>query len=113
MAPPHPPHPPDPPDGGLAEERTALSWNRSGLAVVVCVAVLLRHVWPLHGTDEELALGLIAGGRGRVGCGPGGSHVGGPPPQRGLAARCDLFRLATAGTLLLAVVGFLAAFAPS
>ena len=51
----------DLPDVGLAGERTVLAWNRSGLAVVVCVAVLLRRVWPLHGTDQEVALGLIAG----------------------------------------------------
>ena len=104
---------PDPPDPGLAGERTALSWNRSGLAVVVCVAVLLRHVWPLHGTDQELALGLIAGAvvvwvvvlaalthaaRGRDANMPHGAN---------------LFRLTTAGTLLLALVGFVAAFAPS
>jgi hypothetical protein len=104
---------PDPPDAGLAGERTALSWNRSGLAVVVCVAVLLRHVWPLHGTDQELALGLIAGAvviwavvlavltlaaRGRDTDMPHGAN---------------LFRLTTAGTLLLAFVGFVAAFAPT
>jgi uncharacterized membrane protein YidH (DUF202 family) len=103
----------DPTDKGLAEERTALSWNRSGLAVVVCVAVLLRHVWPLHGTDEEVALGLIAGAvviwavvlafltlaaRGRRADGPHGAN---------------LFRIMTAGTLLLAAVGFVAAFAPT
>ena len=49
------------PEAGLAGERTALAWNRSGLAVVVCVAVLVRHAWPLHGTEHEVALGLIAG----------------------------------------------------
>jgi uncharacterized membrane protein YidH (DUF202 family) len=111
--PPHPPHPPPPPppDSGLAEERTALAWNRSGLAVVVCVAVLLRHVWPLRGTDHELALGLIAlavvvwavllailtrAGARRGAAAPRGDGV---------------FRLMTAGTLLLALVGFVAAFA--
>jgi hypothetical protein len=47
------------PDVGLAAERTVLAWNRSGRAVVVCVAVLLRHVWPLRGADHEVALGLI------------------------------------------------------
>ena len=97
----------------MAGERTALSWNRSGLAVVVCVAVLLRHVWPLHGTDQELALGLIAGAvvvwavvlavltqatRGR---------------DADMPHSANLFRLTTAGTLLLALVGFVAAFAPS
>ena len=96
---------------GLAGERTALSWNRSGLAVVVCVAVLLRHVWPLHGTDHEVALGLIAGAV-IVWCvllailtlsrGTPGTYV-----PRGE----NVFRLMTVGTLLLALVGFIAAFA--
>jgi hypothetical protein len=78
---------------------------------VVCVAVLLRHVWPLHGTDQEVALGLIAAAvvawtvvlaaltfsaRSREGYVPRSANV---------------FRLMTAGTLLLALVGFLAAFA--
>ena len=44
----------DPNDPGLARERTALSWNRSGLAIIVCIAVVLRHLWPLNGTDETV-----------------------------------------------------------
>ena len=50
----------DPNDPGLAHERTALSWNRSGLAIIVCIAVVLRHLWPLSGTDELVGLGIIA-----------------------------------------------------
>jgi uncharacterized membrane protein YidH (DUF202 family) len=102
---------PEDPEAGLAGERTALAWNRSGLAVVVCVAVLLRHVWPLQGTDHEVALGLIAGAV-IVWCvllavltlsrGAPGAYV-----PRGK----NVFRLVTAGTLLLAFVGFAAAFA--
>jgi uncharacterized membrane protein YidH (DUF202 family) len=99
------------PEAGLAGERTALAWNRSGLAVVVCVAVLLRHVWPLQGIDDEIALGCIAGAV-IIWCvvlatltlsrGKPGSFV-----PRG----ANVFRLVTAGTLLLAFVGFAAAFA--
>jgi uncharacterized membrane protein YidH (DUF202 family) len=104
---------PNQPDAGLAEERTALAWNRSGLAVVVCVAVLLRHVWPLRGTDQELALGLIAGAVVvwavvlAVFTLAARSHQADTPHSAGL------FRLVTAGTLLLALVGFVAAFGPS
>ena len=50
----------EPNDPGLARERTVLAWNRSGLAVIVCIAVVLRHLWPLKGTDESVALGIIA-----------------------------------------------------
>ena len=105
------PDPPDAPDSGLAAERTVLAWNRSGLAVVVCVAVLLRHIWPLQGTDHEVALGLIGAAvivwsvifgiltLSRRKRGPYVSHAE------------DVFRLITAGTLLLAVVGVVASFA--
>ena len=49
-----------PTEKGLARERTALAWNRSGLAALVCIAVLLRHLWPLKGGYQLLALGLVA-----------------------------------------------------
>jgi uncharacterized membrane protein YidH (DUF202 family) len=102
---------PTPPDVGLAAERTVLAWNRSGLAVVVCVAVLLRHVWPLRGTDHEVALGLIGAAvivwsvvfmvlaRSRAKRVSSAAHGE------------NFFRLVTAGTLLLAVVGIVASFA--
>jgi uncharacterized membrane protein YidH (DUF202 family) len=47
-------------DAGTARERTGLAWNRSGLAVIVCVAVLLRRAWPLPGTDEVVVLSILA-----------------------------------------------------
>ena len=50
------------PDGGLARERTDLAWNRSGLAVVGCIAVALRRIWPLHGTDQVVALACMSAG---------------------------------------------------
>ena len=53
---------PDPVDHGLASERTDLAWNRSGLAVVACVAVLLRWIWPLQGTGQIVALACISAG---------------------------------------------------
>jgi uncharacterized membrane protein YidH (DUF202 family) len=102
---------PDPLDAGLAAERTVLAWNRSGLAVVVCVAVLLRHIWPLQGTDHEVALGLIGVALivwsvifavlmlSRRKSGPTVFHAE------------SVFRLITAGTLLLALVGVVASFA--
>jgi uncharacterized membrane protein YidH (DUF202 family) len=103
----------DAPDVGLAGERTALAWNRSGLAVVVCVAVLLRHVWPLRGTDQELALGLIAGAVVIWAVVLASLTLASRGPDADMPHRANVFRLMTAGTLLLAVVGFVAAFAPS
>lgn len=97
-------------DEGLAAERTALAYNRSGLAAVVCIAVLLRRVWPLSSTSQYVATGLVAfaaavwavvlwvltsarpGRRARVPAGPGA------------------LLLLTGGTLVLAVVAFILAF---
>ncbi len=106
---------PDPrtpaPDAGLARERTVLAWNRSGLAAVVCIAVLLRRIWPLHGEAQTLALGLIAA-----------SAIvwalvllGVVTARSGHAAQAVMdrrvFRLMTLGTVVLAVTGFVLAFA--
>jgi len=43
-----------------AWERTALAWNRSGLATLGAIAVLLRHLWPLHGVGQEVALAVVS-----------------------------------------------------
>ncbi len=53
---------PDPVDHGLPGERTDLAWNRSGLAFLACIAVLLRRIWPLRGTDQVVALACISAG---------------------------------------------------
>jgi uncharacterized membrane protein YidH (DUF202 family) len=50
------------PDEPLAGERTDLAWTRSAIALAVCVAVLLRRIWPLNSADHLLALGLVAAG---------------------------------------------------
>jgi uncharacterized membrane protein YidH (DUF202 family) len=102
---------PDPPDVGLAAERTVLAWNRSGLAVVVCVAVLLRHVWPLQGTDHEVALGLI--GAAVIVWSVIFAVLTLPRGERGphVSHAESVFGLITAGTLLLAVVAVVASFA--
>jgi uncharacterized membrane protein YidH (DUF202 family) len=103
--------PSNPSGPGLAGERTVLAWNRSGLAVVVSVAVLLRHVWPLQGTDKELALGLIAGAVVVWAIVLAVLTISADHRHADAPHRADVFRLMTAATLLLAVVGFFAAFA--
>ena len=94
----------------LARERTVLAWNRSGLAVAVCVAVLLRHLWPIQGTGQRLALGLIAAA-GFVWA------VALLARTAGSASRDDhvllgpgVLRLVTAATVILAVVAFVLGF---
>jgi hypothetical protein len=53
---------PDPFDHGLPGERTDLAWSRSGLAFVVCIAVLVRRTWPLRGIEQVVALSCISAG---------------------------------------------------
>jgi uncharacterized membrane protein YidH (DUF202 family) len=48
------------PDEPLAGERTDLAWTRSGIAFAVCIAVLLRRVWPLGRADHLAAVALVA-----------------------------------------------------
>jgi uncharacterized membrane protein YidH (DUF202 family) len=47
-------------EASLFRERTDLAWNRSGLAVVVAAAVLLRRLWPLQGTRQVVAVICIS-----------------------------------------------------
>jgi uncharacterized membrane protein YidH (DUF202 family) len=97
-------------DTGLARERTALAWNRSGLAAVVCIAVLLRRIWPLHGTGQDVALALIAAS----------AMVWAAAYLVFAAARADQYRhrmnppqviyLMSAGTVVLSIGAFVLAF---
>jgi len=83
-----------------------MSWNRSGLAVLVCLAVLLRHLWPLEGADQVVALIVIA-----VAAMVWAlallafTHAGSGRDENALLTT-NVFRLMTVGTVLLAVVGF-------
>jgi VIT1/CCC1 family predicted Fe2+/Mn2+ transporter len=94
-------------DAGMARERTDLAWNRSGLAVAVTVAVVLRRLWPLHGGKEVAALALIAAGAATwvVGMYLGG-RMGGATVHRGALGE-SACRLLTIGTLALAVGGLI------
>ena len=98
------------PDSGLAMERTELAWTRSGLAVVVVVAIMLRRLWPLDDTATFAVLLVVASGSlawavGMVLARRGGQERTGPGVM-GITA-C---RYLTAGTLALAAAGALLAF---
>jgi hypothetical protein len=99
---------------GLAHERTALAWNRSGLAFVVCMAVLVRHLWPFRGAAEGAALALIAASGMAWAVALAVFSISGPGRVADLRPRPVILGLMAAGTVLLAAVGFgLAFFAPS
>ena len=99
-------------DAGLAYERTQLAWNRTGLAVLVVAAILLRRLWPLEGYRSVLALALIGFGCGTWAVGmtlarrP--SEDSDAPGLLGIAT-C---RMLSIGTFALAVAGLLAAVFP-
>jgi hypothetical protein len=101
------------PDKGLARERTVLAWNRSGLAAAVCIAVLLRHVWPLHGGAQDLAVGLIAAAAIVWAAVLVAVTAWGGDREPGGRLGPGLFGVVTAGTVLLAAVGFVLAFVAS
>jgi uncharacterized membrane protein YidH (DUF202 family) len=100
----------DPADGAdrsLAGERTQLAWNRSGLAVAVVVAILVRRLWPLGNGEGFAVLVVVAVGSltwavgllmvRRTGQGRPATRVMG-------TAAC---RMLTLGTLTLATAGLL------
>jgi len=104
------PGPGTPGGSGLARERTVLAWNRSGLAAVVCIAVLLRHIWPLQGTGEYVALAVIAAAAivWAVSLLVFTSSSANRSDEALFGEK--VFRFMTVGTLMLAVVGFVLAF---
>jgi len=102
------------PDEGLAPERTALAWNRTGIAFFVAIAALGRRVWPIdagnHGwvvlTLGVAAIGILAGlliaGRVR----PHHRHEGQTMHEHA-------FMLVSASTFVLALAAFALALFPA
>jgi len=95
-------------DSGLARERTDLAWNRSGLAVAITVAIVLRRLWPLHGDRAIVALALIAIGAVTwvVGMRVGRSFASSSHADGTLGE--SACRMLTIGTFVLATAGFVA-----
>src|SRR3954462_3632584 len=102
------------PDEGLAPERTALAWNRTGIAFFVAIAALGRRVWPIdvgnHGW-VVLALGLAAlailAGLALAG------RVGPRDRYAGEEMHHHAFLLVSASTLVLALAAFVLALFPA
>ncbi len=102
--------PAGPGGSGLARERTVLSWNRSGLALVVCVAVLLRHILPLRDTGDLVALVVIALAAMAWAVGIYVLTTSSVNLDEEALIGERVFRLMTIGTLLLALVGLVLTF---
>ena len=101
-----------PTDRGLARERTVLAWYRLGLAAVVCIAVLLRHAWPLHGTDQVVALALIGAAAIVWAVALLTSTRSGGKPDEDVPVGGRALWMITAGTLVLAALAFVLAVLP-
>jgi uncharacterized membrane protein YidH (DUF202 family) len=104
------PEVPTPRDPGLARERTDLTWNRSGLAALVAVAVMLRHLWPLDGYKSALALALIAAGAAVWAVGMRMARRADRAAGEGGVLGERAGRILTAGTVVLAGAGFVLSF---
>jgi uncharacterized membrane protein YidH (DUF202 family) len=104
------PESPPSPDTGLARERTVLAWNRSGLAAIVCIGVLLRRIWPLADGAEKLALGLVAAAAILWAVVLLAVTTAHSSQENQVMLGPRVFPLMTAGTLLLAVIGVVLAF---
>lgn len=97
---------PGPRDPGLARERTELAWNRSGLAAVVAVTVVLRRLWPLRAGTSVVALVLISLGTSTWAAALFLARRGRLTSAEGFLRPCT-GRLLTIATVTLAAAGFL------
>jgi uncharacterized membrane protein YidH (DUF202 family) len=98
------------PNVSTAESRTELAWNRSGLAVLVCVLVLLRRLWPLDRTTTIVALVVIAAGATTWSLGLQAARRTGRRPRAPMSRATA--RLLSAGALALAIGGFVLGLFP-
>src|SRR3954447_13227734 len=102
------------PDEGLAPERTALAWNRTGIAFFVAIAALGRRVWPidagnhgwvvlaLGGATLAILAGLLLAGR-----------VGTHDRYAGDTMHEHAFLLVSVSTFVLACAAFALALFPT
>lgn len=91
------------PDSSLARERTELAWSRSGLAVAVTIAIIVRRLWPLSDGAAILALALTALGATTWTI---AMRLGRRPRAWNNALGSSAFGALTAGTIILAVGAF-------
>jgi putative membrane protein len=99
----------------LPEERTELAWSRSGLALLVCFALLARHVW--EGEEGAAAVATVALlALGALGWAGGILHartVRLHPRHAARPAPATKLRNVALGTVALAVAGVVLSFFPA
>jgi uncharacterized membrane protein YidH (DUF202 family) len=103
-------HPDDGPtrqDPGLARERTTLAWNRSGLALLVAVAIMLRRLWPLQSGTAFVILIVLGFGAAMWAIGMLMTRRSRFDREGTGVMSASTCRILTGGTLVLALAGFL------
>jgi hypothetical protein len=99
----------------LPEERTELAWSRSGLALLVCFALLARHIWEgEEGVAAVATFVLLA--LGALGWAGGIIHARAVrlrPHRPSQPAPAAKLRNAALGTVALAAAGIVLSFFPA
>lgn len=101
-------------DDGMAPERTAMAWNRSGIAFVVAVAALGRRIWPIdRGHRGAVLLGLGVATMAFLASLVLASRLATNARYRGETMGRRVFRLVSIGTFTLATAGVALALFPA
>lgn len=101
-------------DDGLAPERTAMAWNRSGIAFLVAIAALGRRLWPLdRGNHGVVLLTLGIATIAFLGSLWFSSRLRTRARYGGETLDPRAFRLVSTGTFVLAAAGFALALFPA
>lgn len=101
-------------DEGLAPERTALAWNRTGVAFLVAIAALGRKVWPIDRQNHGWAV-VALGSAALVFLTSLWIATRLQTHHRYAGRTMDkrAFQLVTLGTVTVAIAGFVLALAPA
>lgn len=103
-----------PDDDGLSPERTALAWNRTGMAFLIAVAALGRRIWPIdEGNHAFVLLVLAVAAATFLGSLWFASRLRTHARYDGETLDPHAFRLVSAGTVVLAVAGIALAVFPA
>jgi len=101
-------------DDGLSPERTALAWNRSGMAFLIAIAALGRRVWPIDKGNHALVLAVLGLAAALfVASLWFATRLRTRARYSGETLDAHAFRLVSIGTLALAVAGFALALFPA
>ena len=101
-------------DDGLAPERTALAWNRTGMAFLVAIAAVGRRLWPLDQGNHTVILFVLGGAAAAFLASLwSASRLRTHARYQGDTLDAHAFRMVSIGTLTIAIAGIVFAFFPA